>query len=72
MNGLIQAIALGAIRNGVMALGGWFLQHGYATNSQATSLEGSLIFLAGFAFSVYDKFKVHNQVSGNVNALGKP
>lgn len=55
-NKFIQTLILKSVRAGVMALGGYVVQHGLATGDQATSLEGSLIFLAGFAFSLFDAF----------------
>ncbi len=62
-NKFVQAIVLKMARAGIMGLGGWLAQNGYATGDQATSLEGSLIFLAGFAFSAYDAWSVKRQVA---------
>lgn len=63
MTPLLQAIALGAARAGAMFAGGWLAQHGLATADQATSFEGSVIFLAGLGFSIADKLIVHGKIA---------
>ena len=63
MNGLLKAILLGFARDGAMAAGTYVTAHGLATAAQAQSLEGSIIFLVGFGFSLYDKFSVQKQVA---------
>lgn len=62
MNELIKSIALGVARNGIMAAGGWMANHGYANADQATSFEGSVLFLIGFGFTIYDKFVVDGKI----------
>ena len=59
----VQAIVLKIARAAIMGLGGTMVQQGLATSDLATSLEGSLIFLAGFAFSAYDAWSVKRQVA---------
>jgi uncharacterized membrane protein YebE (DUF533 family) len=62
-NKFVQAIVLKMARAAIMGLGGTMVQQGLATSDQATSLEGSLIFLAGVAFSAYDAWSVKRQVA---------
>lgn len=63
MNPLIKAVLLGVIRSGVLALGGWIVSHGYATNDTAAQITGSLLALAAAGFSVVDKFVVDHKIS---------
>ena len=62
MNGLIKAIALGAVRSLAMAAGAYLLHKGYLDQSAVTGVEGSICCLASAGFTVYDKFAVQGQV----------
>jgi hypothetical protein len=72
-NAFVRVIVLGIARDGVMAAGGWLTLHGFS-QSNVQGFEGSLVFLVGFAFSVYDKFHVRGLVAtaaaGASNAQG--
>lgn len=63
MNGLFQSIILGIVRNAATASGGWMVSQGYLTSNQLQGWAGSIIFLAGIAGTVYDKFAVKSKIA---------
>jgi hypothetical protein len=63
MNGLIKAIGLGVIRNAATAGGGWLVAHGYMAANQTDGFLGSVLFLAGLGFTVYDKIVVKKKIA---------
>lgn len=60
--GLLNQIAMSAIRHGVTAGGAILVSDGLATSAQTTDLLGSVLFLAGFAWSVADKIMAKNKL----------
>lgn len=62
MNGLMRAIVVKVLNGVVMAGGGSLVAHGWASSSDATKFEGSVIFLIGFGFHLYDAWKVKAKV----------
>jgi hypothetical protein len=63
MNGLIKAIALGAVRNGAALAGGWLVSHGVATGADEQSFIGSVCFLAALGFTAWDKLVVKDKIA---------
>ena len=63
MNPLIQAIALGVIRNLAMAAGALMVSDGLINANQQNDVVGSLICLGGVAFTVIDKVKVKDKIA---------
>ena len=57
ISGLLQDIALGAVRHIATASGGWLMAHGYLANDQLSGWIGSLCFLAGIAWSAFEKIE---------------
>jgi hypothetical protein len=62
MNALVRAIALGVIRNAATAAGAWLVAHGYMAASQSDGWLGSILFLAGLGFTIYDNFAVKSKI----------
>lgn len=69
MNELIKAIALGVIRNAATSAGAWLVSNGILDNAGAQSFLGSVLFLAGMGFTIWDKFIVHHKIA---EALATP
>lgn len=63
MNGLIQSIALGAIRTGAASAGAWLVAQGYMQQDSAAGFIGSVCFLAALGFSVFDKIAVKGKIA---------
>ncbi|HEY5046720.1 MAG TPA: hypothetical protein VII49_01705 [Rhizomicrobium sp.] len=61
MNPILKAIALKIVQAAVMSLGAWLATKGVGAED-VQGLEGSLIFLAGFAPTIYDVFVVDRKV----------
>ncbi|HWE98707.1 MAG TPA: hypothetical protein VG248_02820 [Caulobacteraceae bacterium] len=63
MNGLIRAIGLGVLRNVATAGGAWLIANHVIAQAQLNDFLGSVLFLGGVGFTLYDKFAVQKQVA---------
>lgn len=71
MNGLFKAVVLGMVRSAAMAGGAWLASKGFSGDA-VQGVEGSIVFLAGFGFSVYDKFVVDAKITTAATTGVKP
>ena len=62
LNGLMQSIALGVIRDLSKGAGAFLLAHGYASADEAQQAYGAIFFLASLGLSVFDKLVVQKKV----------
>lgn len=71
-NGLISDVIGGVARHLSTGLGGYLLAHGLITSQDAQSLIGSVCFLAGLAWSVWQKYQAQEaKPVQNVQAISK-
>lgn len=59
MDSLFKNIVIGIVRHLVTAGGAYLVSEGVITSSQQNDLLGSALFLAGVAWSAYEKYKTH-------------
>jgi hypothetical protein len=62
---LLKSIAAGAFRHLVTGLGAILVSNGYLDQSDTAQFIGSAMFFFGIAWSAYQKFKAHNDLTGN-------
>jgi hypothetical protein len=62
MNGLMESIILGVLRSIATAGGAYLVSHGVMTSDQTSGFVGSVLFLGGVGFSVFDKLVVKRKL----------
>lgn len=62
MNDLLKGISMGVVRHLVTAGGAYLIAHGLMDGTDSNNLLGSAMFLAGLAWSVWDKYQAQQKV----------